>query len=355
MSGASRVESTIIPAFGLSRRSFLAGAAVAPLIAKGAAVQKGVNFTAERPDIYDSPKAAELLGSLPAYGINAVALVPYGFTRPGTPEVRFGGQRMWERDDAIEKMSAVARAAGMSVLLKPQIWVGGSYPAALWFDKPEDRTKWMESYLPFAEHYATLATRIRASLYCVGTEFARMSKEEKAWRGIVRAARTKFRGPVTYAATQGEEFEQLSWWDAVDFIGLNNYYPLPDSLDTRAMVAKVEAVQARYSRPVIFPEAGYSSVSNANREPWAENQGPVSMEMQARCYEALLAAFTTKPWFAGVYWWKVGSNGKGGSEDRTHTPWNKPAMEVVKRWYRKQWQAEGTPPASGRSAPKRSG
>ena len=40
------------------------------------------------------------------------------------------------------------------------------------------------------------------------------------------------------------------------------------------------------------------------------------------------------PGFQGMYWWKVGSNGYGGSQDGTHTPWGKPAMEVVSRGYR---------------------
>lgn len=57
------------------------------------------------------------------------------------------------------------------------------------------------------------------------------------------------------------------------------------------------------------------------------------MEDQARCYEAVFNAFWSKPWFKGIYWWKIGTNGFGGPEDGSHTPWRKPAMEVVKRWY----------------------
>jgi hypothetical protein len=33
------------------------------------------------------------------------------------------------------------------------------------------------------------------------------------------------------------------------------------------------------------------------------------MEHQAKAYEAIYRAFWDKPWFAGVYWWRVGSNG----------------------------------------------
>jgi len=50
-------------------------------------------------------------------------------------------------------------------------------------------------------------------------------------------------------------------------------------------------------------------------------------------YQAIFRAFYNKPWFEGMYWWKVGTNGFGGSGDTSLTPWGKPAMEVVKRWY----------------------
>ena len=30
-----------------------------------------------------------------------------------------------------------------------------------------------------------------------------------------------------------------------------------------------------------------------------------------------------------MYWWKVGSNRFGGSQDGSHTPWRKPAMEML--------------------------
>ena len=59
----------------------------------------------------------------------------------------------------------------------------------------------------------------------------------------------------------------------------------------------------------------------------------VDLEEQVRCYEALLAAFYEQPWFYGVYWWKVGTNGFGGPENSSMTPWRKPAMDVLARWY----------------------
>jgi hypothetical protein len=161
-----------------------------------------------------------------------------------------------------------------------------------------------------------------------------MSRYEAEWRKLIARARQLYAGPLVYAATQGPEFEGVRFWDALDYIGLNDYYPLPDDLSTDAVVRKVELVQRKFNKPVIFPEAGFPSLKDPHREPWSESPRPISLADQAKCYEAVLRAFYKKPWFQGVYWWKVGSNGRGGPQDGSHSPWGKPAMEIVARWYK---------------------
>ena len=271
-----------------------------------------------------------ILQGLPKQGINSIALVPYGFMRQDWTEVRMGG---WERDDGVEYVTKLAHGAGMRVLLKPQIWVRGAWPGDIEFDSGEDRSKWFASYRTFAEHYAKLAEKSGADMFCVGVEFSKLSRYQEAWREVIAVARKHYSGPLVYAANWGDEFESVEFWDALDYIGLNEYYPLPDDLDTSQLVATVEKVQRRYNRPVLFPEAGFPSLTNPHREPWAEQPRDINLEQQARCYQAIFEAFYDKPWFQGMYWWKVGTNGFGGPQDGSHTPWGKPAMKVMAEWY----------------------
>jgi hypothetical protein len=294
--------------------------------------QRGVNFTAEGRGGYGGPRAAEILRELPKYGVNAIALVPYGMTRKGMSGIRFGGM---ERDDDIVRISEQAHALGMNVMLKPQIWIPGGFTGDLDFPTAEERNEWFASYRDFILHHAELAVKIKAEIFCVGTELSKLTRHEAEWRKIIAEIRKIYKGALTYAAVQGPEFETLTFWDALDYIGLNNYYPLPEDLSTAAIVAKVEAVQRRFKKPVIFPEAGFASLEAPHREPWDETRRKLSMGDQARCYEAIYKAFWGKPWFKGIYWWKVGTNGFGGPDDGSHTPWGKPAMEVVRRWYLK--------------------
>jgi len=294
--------------------------------------QRGVSFTAEAGVRYGSDDSIAQLKQLPAYGVNSIALVPYGGGRvmENRVVIRHGGNGSWESDAGIEVLSAVAHQLGMKVMLKPHLWGIGKEAAG----SADLRQQWFEQYREFIEHYARLAARTHADLFVVGTELGTLTRHEDEWRKVIACVRAIYSGPLTFAPTQGPEFETLAFWDALDYIGLDNYYPLPDDYSTAELINKVEAVQRKFGKPVVLTEAGFSAVVNAHRAPWEdETDKELSLEEQARCYEALLQAFYQKPWFHGVYWWKVGTNGYGGAGNNSMTPWRKPAMEVVKRWY----------------------
>jgi Glycoside Hydrolase Family 113 len=299
--------------------------------------QKGISISAEGWGGYESESGRQMLEALRRDGVNAIALVPYGFEPSGRAEVRLNtGTGSWESDEGLEMMARVAHALGMKVMLKPGVWVGnGGYAGSIEWDSPAERARWFDSYTHFVEHYATLAKEIHADLFCVGGEFVKLTRYETDWRKVIARARELYPGPMVYAANFGDEFETIKFWDALDYIGLQDYYPLPDDLATDDVVRKVEAVQKRFQRPVIFTEVGFASGENSNRTPWEDGHGKPALELQARCYRVVLEAFYDKPWFEGMYWWKVGTNGLGGRDDTSLTPWGKPAMDVVKRWYSK--------------------
>ena len=286
---------------------------------------RGVSFTAERGVRYESPEAIDQLDQLTKYSVDSVALIPFAFTPRGETKIVFGNDRSWESDAGITVAARAAHERKMKVVLKPQIWP----------NKPIDlkdavtRKAWFANYQTMVVHYAKLAATINADLFCIGTELQYATVHEPEFRRLIQTARANFKGPLTYA-----EFERITFWNALDYIGLDNYYPLPDTLDTKPLATKLEALHKKYRKPIIFTEAGYAAAPNSHRTPWEDrSERPVHLEAQAKAYDALLSAFYLKPWFAGVFWWKLGTNGFGGPQDNTMTPWNKPAMNIIKRWY----------------------
>ena len=304
--------------------------------------QRGVSFTAESGDGYASEVAREMLLALPQFKVDAVALIPYDFGRGG-------GRRnpgSMESEAGMAALAALAHNRKMRVMLKPHIRKPGEQELAT----EEARRRWFEEYTKVITHYAEFARFIHADLFCVGTEFAWLTRREAAWRAVIAEIRKVYPGPLTYASNWGEEFERIGFWDALDYIGVDNYYPLGEGYDASAMVARIEAVQKRFGKPVLFTEAGYSSTPGAARKPYHDElRGTVSLDEQEKCYEALLKAFYNKPWFAGMYWWKVGTNGFGGAENSSMTPWRKPAMDLLYQWYKLPREA----PRGGRAGARR--
>jgi hypothetical protein len=296
---------------------------------------KGVNFTAEWPDPYGSEFSQKILEGLRERGVNAVALAPYASQAIDDVELRFP-LRM-ERDELVAASAAHAHALGLRVLLKPHIWVrGGYYPGDLDYPDPERRAQWFASYRRYIESQAALAEKIRADVFCVGVELVQLSSDEQEWRALIAAVREIYHGPLVYAANFGAEFESVRFWDALDYIGLDNYYPLPEDLSTAAIEQKIEAVHREFAKPVLFTEAGFAGYENAYEKPWEDRPGgALSPQAQARYIEASLEGFYDKPWLHGIFWWKVGTAGLTDPADASHQLWGKPAIDVIERYYRR--------------------
>jgi hypothetical protein len=204
---------------------------------------------------------------------------------------------------------------------------------------------WFASYRDFIADYASLAQANGVEQFCVGTELVGTTGREADWRQVISDVRSLFSGPITYASNHSGEETGIQWWDAVDYIGVDAYYPLTDKNDPTLIELKaawvtptltLENLSRQYNRPIIFTEIGYRSVDGANQHPWEWQTGStVDLQEQADCYRAALETFWGKPWFRGIYWWYWSTDpDQGGPEDMDYTPHNKPAETVLRNYYR---------------------
>ena len=303
---------------------------------------RGVSFTHEFPVSwgYGSDTAQRELHKIRGLGGNAVALIPYASTSaPRTTTIRF---RMSETHERLVRSVQQARAAGLRVMLKPQLW-GRRFSGDIRFERREDFDQWFGQYRRWILHYARMAELYGVELLSIGNELNGVSIHENAWRELIHAVRRVYHGPITFAANWDEEFERIRFWDELDYAGVNFYFPLaeegglPDPASPRMqeLVARMAALSERFGKPVLFTEIGYPSLTTAAAEPWREPSAAPDPELQRRCYQAVFEAFTAQPWFAGFYWWKWPSHGRGGALDVSHNPIGKPALTVLREWYHK--------------------
>ena len=220
--------------------------------------------------------------TITALGANWVAIVPTWYqagvrASPIAPDAT--GRSASEA--SVRHAIAAAHAAGLRVLLKPH--VDSSDDAWRGTFRPADRLAWFVSYRRFITGWATVAEESGADLFAVGTELAALSGPAYTgdWLTIVAGVRAVYHGPLTYAANWGKrpadaEYQQIAWWDQLDYIGIDAYFPLsgqaaPTAADLQAGWLEytdpwgdtyhwkdaITAVQARWNRPVLFTEVGY--------------------------------------------------------------------------------------------------
>jgi hypothetical protein len=295
-------------------------------------------FSRERDVRYGSPASAYALGDLKDLGVNWI--MPFGFHR-GTPEISFGGERVWETDDSLIAVTKQAHERGIKVLLKPHLWGRGELDMRAWTNA--QWAAWFEQYTRFIEHYATIAGDAKVDAFSIGNEQKIASSHEKEWRAIIARVRAIYHGPLTYGANFDEIFD-VPFWDALDWIGVSAYFPLVDApAPSRAelvrawqpIVQQLGALAKKTKRPIVFTELGYRSANGAAWRQWEiPRDAPPNAEAQRVAYEAFFETVWPQPWLAGVYpwkWYSVPHHGRADGND--YDLEDKPAEGVVRRNY----------------------
>ncbi|WP_073755209.1 glycoside hydrolase family 113 [Streptomyces sp. CB03234] len=306
--------------------------------------QRGFALPTYDTDGYDDPHAPAYLGQIAAVGANWVQLNPTWYQAdPATGVMRPASQT--PRDDGVARMVYLAHRHGLKVLLKPHVDLDDDTDRAT--IRPAHPGDWFTAYGDFARHYARLAAWCGADAFAVGTELAGTVGHREHWLAVVARIREAYAGPLLYAANY-DEYESVRFWDAVDLMGIDAYWPLSESptRDVRRLTRAWGPVRDRLARfaaeagkPVLFTEAGYTSVRGGVTAPysWTVSPTPDATE-QAAGYEALLRAFTGRPWWAGVHWWVweqlPATTGRTRSLD--YSAHGKDAEGVVARWWAPQ-------------------
>ena len=308
--------------------------------------QKGISYAAWWPGEYSRPYSDQALAELRDTGADWISLIVTQYqdsfastairATPATPTDA----------DLIHAM-ARAHSLGLKVMLKPHVdlendpahWrgeIGQGFSEGQW-------ASWFGSYANMINHYAALAQAHGVEQFCVGTELNATQGRVSQWRSLIAGVRAHFRGQLVYAANWGAE-TSLTWWDALDLIGVDAYYPLtnqnnPSIAELKAAwaprVSMLRDLSTRVRKPVIFTEIGYRSQDGANRHPYDwQVTGAVDLQEQADAYQAALETFFDQSWFAGAFWWAWAVYpAYGGSCNDDYTPHDKPAEDVLRSWY----------------------
>jgi len=213
------------------------------------------------------------------------------------------------------------------------------------------------------------------SLLTLGDTLDTAFSQEARMRRLISGVRAVYKGCIS-AVSNGRLLPTIGWWDAVDVIGHEAYWPLAATaspigsapsvaslLDGWQGVAETMAAvsAANGGKRIAFLTAGAQSRPNCHLEPWGtggtapgpagNNQGDVSawplsydMHCQANVYEALFQAFEPfeHSWYAGFTLWRWSPDPtQGGPSDNDYSPHGKEAEGVFRQWVGSVSSGEG--------------
>jgi hypothetical protein len=221
-------------------------------------------------------------------------------------------------------------------------WVERGTHNRIEMESETDWRRWFAAYEAYLLPYAREARAAGADMFCVGRELdTTVIRREGDWRRLIARVRREFPGPLVYSANF-DTWTRIGFWDALDFIGVSAYFPLSDRPDpsladleagwARALVP-LEAAARRFHRSVLLTEVGFPSLPSAASAPWREGRAPADVWLQARCYEATLAALAPRPFVEGAFFWLWERSSAPPFRDPSHAIADKPASFVMARWY----------------------
>ena len=311
---------------------------------------KGFNYAHEGYQIYNGYMGStsdQSIGKLKELGVNSLTIIPYsGFRSLNKPfPISYTTGAGGENDASILHAAYTAHQNGMSVMLKPQLWSWLGWTGDITMTNQKDWDLFFEYYEQWIMHYALMAEMYRFEMFCIGVEFQNASlSEHNKWDELFDKVRKIYTGKITYAANWGKEFETVSFWDKLDFIAVNCYYPLSTKMnptDEELLTAfeknldVIEAVSKKYQLPVVFTEIGFKSIA----APWIQphkdaDEQDYSERSQQRCYEVMIKAMADEPWIDGVYLWKWPSYMDFSNEyNKDFTPCGKLAEKTISNWF----------------------
>ena len=234
---------------------------------------KAFSFTGWYDTSLSEPEAYESLLALKATGTEYVVLCFFWFQDNLNSTVIAPDYDLYSvnTSDIIDFIDYI-HSVGLKVVLKPMVDVKtGEWRALI---EPSD--EWFQAYKDYMVFWAEIAEEHDVEMFVLGCEVDGTITDRDNWIKVINAVRDVYTGPLTYGANF-DRYDDVSFFDQLDFIGIDAYFPLTDknnpSLEElkegwSRYLPELEELSLKYNKDIIFVEVGYRSILGANKEPW---------------------------------------------------------------------------------------
>lgn len=282
---------------------------------------------------------------------NYAAVMPFGFIK-NINHATLGFNKDWqwfgEQTKGIQQYVKELHKHKIRVMIKPQIWVAkGEFTGTIEMTSEDDWLQFEKDYSNFILTFARIAAQEKVAIFCIGTELEKfVSNRPEYWKSLIAEVKLIYKGKITYAANW-DEYTKTSFWEDLDYIGIDGYFPLskektPKIATLKTAWEKHKGLMKKHTdslnKQILFTEFGYRSVDYAAAKPWEVDYTKTSVNLtaQVNTTQALFEALWQEKWFAGGFIWKwfIDYENVGGKNNARFTPQNKPAENVIKEFYK---------------------
>jgi hypothetical protein len=340
---------------------------------------KGFNYVSYYNGAYEN---ADSLAALVTTGANAVALdIEYGIDVVNSTV--YADANYTDSLTALAATITEAKGRGLTVMVRPLIDFLdpskiGTYSVGDWrsFYNPTNPAAFFASYQSMIVAVAQTAQANGATMLCVGVELDQLAGPAYLtyWTDIITAVRGVFSGTLVYSANwdaaispwqgqhgltagTGDLTTQISFWSALDFVGIDEYAPLSDKASpvladliagwtqvpsdqtalavtgNQSLISYFDGVAAKIGKPLFFTEIGYESASDAALEPAGSSTNIYDPALQANLYAAFFDAWrqSGNGALSGVLFWNWDPNAAevGPGNGANFSPQALPAQRVA--------------------------
>ena len=305
---------------------------------------------------YGSAASKPLYKHFKELGLNSVQFNTFAYQKNiQTPKLIWRGRPNLSTDSVLKEIER-AHQHKITVMLKPHIWIGG-FPPNEWrneidYKNPSKRNKWFNEYKRFIQDQIDIAIQGQVEYFIIGTELVRLTKYTEFWYELITMIKESgYQGQLSYAC-ESWNAKNIKFWNQLDFIGLNFYYPfknqpqLPKNLIQfyKEKILEHASHAKSLNKPIVFTEFGFPSHNQAIFAPhsWPSKDNSINLEQQSLGYESVYLAMKKNIFPMGIYFWKYVTSlesYESNSYPKGFNLYHKPAEKKIKL-YTSQFEKE---------------
>lgn len=304
----------------------------------------GVNFV--------SPKfkcQVDGIDSLKTISSNWIALCPFALMMKNNSKIEYNSVNNWwgdTRSGLIEEIKR-AQACKLKILIKPHYWVINNGWAGNFDLIGKTKSEWEANYSEYMLYLASLCDSLNIEMLSIGTELKLYTQRHpEFFIGLIDKIRLVYKGKLTYAANW-DEYEAIIFWDKLDYIGVDAYFPLSEKktpeikeleISWQKNSINLKRISLKFDKKIIFTEYGYRSIDYTAYKQWEFENSPMHQNInfvsQINAYSALYNSIWKENFIAGGFIWKwYNDEAKINKQNSDYSPQDKPVLKIIKECY----------------------